>query len=87
MRFYQASMSNTSDPLWLQAVQLKIPKIARRAPSESLQTINKAQNPQARMKYCPGTENSVSPCLLLSCNEAVRLELIISGRPLDNGSL
>ena len=48
MRFYQASMSNTWDPLWLQAVQLKIPKIARRAPSESLQTINKtsAQKPQ-----------------------------------------
>ena len=48
MRFYQASMSNTWDPLWLQTVQLKIPKIARRAPSESLQTINKtsAQKPQ-----------------------------------------
>ena len=50
MMFYQASMSNTSDPLWLQAVQLKIPKIARRAPSESLQTINKAsaQNPKSK---------------------------------------
>ena len=85
MMFYQASMSNTSDPLWLQAVQLKIPKIARRAPSESLQTINKAsaQNP----KEPQGTKICVSPCLLLSCNVAVQLELIISGRPLDNGSL
>ena len=57
MMFYQASMSNTSDPLWLQAVQLKIPKIARRAPSESLQTINKASAQNPKSKICPGNKN------------------------------